>query len=159
VKYRSMTGALAGLIIVLAACSPSASSTDSEPSAGASEPAASEPASSEAASGLALRIVETTAGPALAGVDGLTLYIQADEADGTIHCVDSCAESWPPLTEAVEAGDADEALLGTIERPDGAEQVTYNGFPLYYFAGDAAEGDATGEGLQGVWFIADPAGN
>ncbi len=158
-KYRSMTGALAGLIIVLAACSPSASSTDSEPSAAASEAPASEPASSEAASGLALRIADTTAGPALAGADGLTLYIQTEEADGTIHCVDACAANWPPLTEAVEAGEADEALLGTIERPDGAVQVTYNGFPLYYFTGDVGEGDATGEGLNGVWFIANPEGN
>jgi predicted lipoprotein with Yx(FWY)xxD motif len=59
----------------------------------------------------------------------------------------------------VEAGEADPALLGTVTRPDGEEQVTYNGFPLYYFSGDLAAGDATGEGLNGVWFIADPAGN
>jgi predicted lipoprotein with Yx(FWY)xxD motif len=38
-------------------------------------------------------------------------------------------------------------------------QATYDGFPLYYFAGDQAPGDANGEGLGGVWFIADPAGN
>jgi predicted lipoprotein with Yx(FWY)xxD motif len=115
-------------------------------------------APSEAA-GLALRVVETSAGSALAGEGGLTLYIQNQEGTGEIVCVDDCLANWPPLVAPVEAGDADAALLGTITRPDGIEQVTYNGFPLYYFAGDAAEGEATGEGLNGVWFIADPAGN
>jgi predicted lipoprotein with Yx(FWY)xxD motif len=59
----------------------------------------------------------------------------------------------------VDAGDADGSLLGTIDRPDGSVQATYDGFPLYYFAGDAAPGDANGESVGGVWFIADPAGN
>jgi len=106
-----------------------------------------------------LTIAETPAGSALAGLGGLTLYILTDEADGTIHCVDDCATNWPPLTGTVDAGDADASLLGTIDRPDGSVQATYDGFPLYYFAGDQAPGDANGEGLGGIWFIADPAGN
>jgi predicted lipoprotein with Yx(FWY)xxD motif len=115
-------------------------------------------APSEAA-GLELTVVETAAGTSLAGRDGLTLYIQIEEEGGTIVCVDDCLTNWPPLTEPVVAGaDADGSLLGTIERPDGATQATYNGFPLYYFAGDDAEGDANGEGLGGVWFIANPGG-
>jgi predicted lipoprotein with Yx(FWY)xxD motif len=154
---------LAGLVVALVACSPAASPTDSgapsgAPSSAPSEAPASE-AASEAPSGLALRVVETSAGSALAGENGLTLYIHSQEGTGTIVCTGGCLDNWPPLTGAVDAGDADTALLGTITRPDGIEQVTYNGFPLYYFVGDAAEGDATGEGLNGVWFIADPAGN
>jgi predicted lipoprotein with Yx(FWY)xxD motif len=156
-------GLLTGLVLVLAACSPSASPTDSQaPTDGASTAPSTAPGESSApseAAGLALRIVETSAGPALAGENGLTLYIHTQEGTGTIACTEGCLDNWPPLTGAVEAGDADAALLGTIMRPDGIEQVTYNGFPLYYFAGDAAEGEATGEGLNGVWFIADPAGN
>jgi predicted lipoprotein with Yx(FWY)xxD motif len=155
--------ALSGLVLVLAACSPSASPTDSgapseAPASAPSEAPASGPAS-EAPSGLALRVVETSAGSALAGENGLTLYIHTQEGTGTIVCTEGCLDNWPPLTGAVEAGDADAALLGTVTRPDGIEQVTYNGYPLYYFIGDAAEGEATGEGLNGVWFIADPAGN
>lgn len=157
-KYRSMTGVLAGMIIVLAACQPSASPTDGESSAAPSEPAASG-APSEGASALALTISDTTAGPALAGTEGFTLYINSQEAGGTIVCVDSCADNWPPLVAAVEAGDADPALLGSVTRPDGEEQVTYNGFPLYYFSGDLAAGDSIGDGLNGVWFIANPEGN
>jgi predicted lipoprotein with Yx(FWY)xxD motif len=150
---------LAGLVVALVACSPAASPTDSgAPSEAPSEAPASD-AASEAPSGLTLRVVETSAGSALAGENGLTLYIHNQEGTGDIVCTEGCLDSWPPLTGAIEAGDADAALLGTVTRPDGIEQVTYNGFPLYYFVGDAAEGDATGEGLNGVWFIADPAGN
>lgn len=157
-KYRSMTGVLAGMIIVLAACQPSASPTDGAASAAPSEPAGSS-APSEGASALSLTISDTTAGSALAGTEGFTLYINSEEAGGTIVCVDACADNWPPLVAAVEAGEADAALLGTVTRPDGEEQVTYNGFPLYYFSGDLAAGDSTGDGLNGVWFVADPAGN
>lgn len=156
---KSAIGALAGLVVVLAACSPSASPTDGSeaPSSAPSEPAASG-AASEAPSGSALTIVETSAGETLAGEGGLTLYTNADEADGSIACTDACVANWPPLEAPVDAGDANADLLGTVTRPDGIEQVTYNGFPLYYFAGDSAEGDIAGQGLGGVWFIANPSG-
>lgn len=48
--------------------------------------------------------------------------------------------------------------LGTIQRDDGSTQVTLNGWPLYYFAADAAPGDANGEGVAGAWFVARPDG-
>lgn len=162
-KFRTLTGVLAGLVLLLAACQSSASPTGGAESVAPSEAAGvapSEAASAPpAASGVSLTIAETSAGSALAGEGGLTLYILTDEADGTIHCVDDCATNWPPLIGPVDAGDADASLLGTIERPDGEVQATYDGHPLYYFAGDAAPGDANGEGVGGVWFIADPAGN
>ena len=136
-----------------------------EPHPSAAPSAAESVAASEAAGtapseagGLTLTVVETAAGTSLAGRDGLTLYVQIEEEGGTIVCVEDCLTNWPPLIEPVAAGaDADGSLLGTIERPEGT-QATYNGFPLYYFAGDSAEGDANGEGLGGVWFIANPGG-
>jgi predicted lipoprotein with Yx(FWY)xxD motif len=163
VKHRNMTGMIAGLVLLLAACQSSASPTGGGGSAAPSEAASVAP--SEAAStapspsGVGLTIVETSAGTALAGEGGLTLYIRTDEADGTIHCVDDCLTNWPPLTGTADPGDADATLLGSIERPDGSMQATYDGFPLYYFAGDSATGDANGDGLGGIWFIANPAGN
>jgi predicted lipoprotein with Yx(FWY)xxD motif len=162
-KHRNMTGVLVGLVVLLAACQPSASPTGGEESLVPSEAASIAPSEAAStppgASEVTLTIAETPAGSALAGEGGLTLYILTDEADGTIHCVGDCATNWPPLTGTVDAGDADASLLGTIDRPDGSVQATYDGFPLYYFAGDAAPGDANGEGVGGVWFIADPAGN
>jgi predicted lipoprotein with Yx(FWY)xxD motif len=44
-----------------------------------------------------------------------------------------------------------------ITRDDGTKQVAYNGWPLYYFAGDKAAGDDNGQGLaDGKWVIANP---
>jgi predicted lipoprotein with Yx(FWY)xxD motif len=143
-----------GLVLVLSACQSSASESPSgapseNPSTAQSEPAAS---------AVSLTIVQTAAGEALAGADGLTLYTNSEEADGSVACLDSCVANWPPLSGTVEAGDATADLLGTRTRPDGTEQVTYNGYGLYYFSGDTAEGDSSGEGLGGVWFIAAPSG-
>jgi hypothetical protein len=41
--------------------------------------------------------------------------------------------------------------LGTITRSDGKTQATYNGHPLYTYAGDHAAGQTTGNGVGGTW--------
>ncbi len=66
---------------------------------------------------------------------------------------------FPPATRPRPETESTEALLGTTAAADGATQVTYNGHPLYYFAGDSAAGDANGQGLNGVWFVAAPDGS
>jgi predicted lipoprotein with Yx(FWY)xxD motif len=48
--------------------------------------------------------------------------------------------------------------IGTITGVDGATQLTLNGWPLYYFAGDSAPGDTNGQGVNGVWWVLTPAG-
>ena len=60
--------------------------------------------------------------------------------------------------EAMAGEGVDSTLLGTITRDDGTTQVTYNGWPLYYFAGDTAASDTAGQGLGGVWFLVSPTG-
>ena len=62
-------------------------------------------------------------------------------------------------TEAMAGEGVDATLLGTITRDDGSTQVTYNGWPLYYFHEDAAAGDTNGQGLGGVWFLVSPEGD
>ena len=60
----------------------------------------------------------------------------------------------------VTGGDGvDESLLGTVDHPDAGTQVTYNGWPLYFFSGDSAPGDTNGQGQGGVWYVVDPTGN
>ena len=63
---------------------------------------------------------------------GLTVYLFTKDESGNSNCSGRCAEFWPPLlTEgdpiAGEGVSTDQ--LGTIERNDGATQVTYNGWP------------------------------
>jgi predicted lipoprotein with Yx(FWY)xxD motif len=50
------------------------------------------------------------------------------------------------------------ALVGTVERPDGSQQVTLAGWPLYRYANDAKPGDILGQGAGGSWFVATPQG-
>ena len=103
---------------------------------------------------------ENELGTILVDGDGLTLYMFAPDAQGPSQCEDDCLAAWPSLTGPATAGEGvDEALLGTAARPDdGTEQVTYNGWPLYYFAQDSAPGDVNGQGSNDVWFVVDPTG-
>lgn len=92
---------------------------------------------------------------------GMTLYLFTKDTPNTSACYGGCATIWPPLltTGAATAGTGVTAsLLGTTKRTDGTTQVTYNGWPLYYYAKDKAAGDTTGENVQGVWFVITPAG-
>ena len=55
-------------------------------------------------------------------------------------CQTLCAQYWPPVLTSgqPQAGPGvDQHALGTIMRPDGTQQVTYQGRPLYLFTGDA----------------------
>ena len=40
-----------------------------------------------------------------------------------------------------------------INGGDGTVQATVNGFPVYYFANDAAAGDTNGQGVGGNWYV------
>ena len=54
------------------------------------------------------------------------------------------------------------SLIGAIERRDGTLQVTYNGWPLYYFVKDQKPGDTTGQDIEGFgeeWYLLTPAGD
>jgi hypothetical protein len=43
--------------------------------------------------------------------------------------------------------------LGTITRPGGVIQATYNGYPLYTYAQDMSPGQVLGNGVGGVWHV------
>jgi len=51
------------------------------------------------------------------------------------------------------AGPGVTGALGVFTRPDGTRQVTVNGWPLYYFAGDLKPGDANGDGVNNNWYV------
>lgn len=81
--------------------------------------------------------------------NGLTLYTFRNDVKNQSNCYGDCANAWPPFTASASAK-ADGAL-GVIKRKDGSRQWTLNGQPLYFWAGDQARGDATGDGVGGVW--------
>ncbi|CAB1274620.1 COG4315 family predicted lipoprotein [Candidatus Nitrosacidococcus tergens] len=53
------------------------------------------------------------------------------------------------------------ALLGTIQRKDGLTQITYNGWPLYYYADDLGPYDTYGQNKESFgtkWHLMNPSG-
>ena len=110
--------------------------------------------------GAEIQVTSTDLGDVVVDSDGNTLYLFTPDAQGDSTCYDQCEANWPPLVGDVTAGEGlDADLLGSTDRTDGSVQVTYNGWPLYYFAGDTAPGDTNGQGLNGVWFVVSPDGN
>ena len=95
---------------------------------------------------------------ALTTFDGYSLYTFDNDAAGVSNCIDACASTWPPLPTNVEptGGEGVTGTLGTIDRPDGLMQVTYNDQPLYFNSADTNPGDANGDGVGGIWHIATP---
>lgn len=87
---------------------------------------------------------------------GRTLYSLSAEVNGRFICTGSCLSVWHPLRVPSGTRPTGPVKLGTIERPEGAIQVTYRGRPLYRFGGDAKTGDANGEGIKdvGTWHAA-----
>jgi len=116
--------------------------------------------------GMATRTVQVRAhdeyGDVLVDSEGLTLYMfdRDTQGAGASTCSGECARNWPPLTTdgTPAAGDGVSAELTTFERENGDSQVTAAGWPLYYFAGDEAPGDANGHGLSDVWWVLAPDG-
>jgi len=99
---------------------------------------------------------------------GRTLYRFANDEQGegaqppVSHCDENvlpsgavCKVAWPPFTgdSVVAPSTLPASDFGTITRPDGSTQITYQGWPLYYFAQDTGPGQTTGQGVGGVWFV------
>lgn len=103
-------------------------------------------------------------GSALTDQNGRTLYLftedSIDPPEST--CVDDCAEQWPPLLtvegQEVQTNGVDPDLVGTVTRPDGSEQVTVGGWPVYLYAEDTEPGQTKGHGVGKVWFVIEEEG-
>ena len=102
-------------------------------------------------------------GKVLATARGLTLYHYTDETRGKVDCKGACAKLWPPLlvkagTKPTAGAGLAASKLGTIKRPDGGTQVTYNGLGLYRYPPDKKAGDIKGQGLSKAWYVIAPTG-
>lgn len=124
----------------------------------------------EGAASLHVRQIEDI-GEVLVDQEEMSLYlfeIDVQGKEGTeaeSKCYEQCATAWPPLVTEGEPQAHAEAvkaeLLGTIQRDDGETQVTYNGWPLYYYAADQSPGHARGHDIEaggGEWYLVTPEG-
>jgi predicted lipoprotein with Yx(FWY)xxD motif len=94
-------------------------------------------------------------GSYLTDKEGRTLYYYTKDVADINACQKGCLQAWPVY-------DADSLLIpgglnirdfGRFQRSDGGMQVTYKGWPLYYFAKDQNPGDVKGEDVGHVWFV------
>ena len=97
-------------------------------------------------------------GTVLTDQAGKSLYFFATDVSGTVNCTGGCEAVWPLYYSAELSNDAnlDKSLIGEVTRADGRKQSTYKGYPLYYYASDAAAGEIKGDGVGGIWFVAKP---
>ena len=155
------------LILFLGACSaqPEETATPQELEA-ASGPVAGPVAGPVLPGDIAKLQVEQSpaVGPVVADREHYTLYFNAQDSTNPPKstCVEpECTLVWPPLLAAggtIEAPDLDKSLLGTVKRPDGLEQVTIAGRPVYRYVDDEQAGDAAGHGIDDRWFAIAPNG-
>lgn len=97
---------------------------------------------------------KTDKGTALVDAKNMTLYTYDKDAKGKSNCNGQCAANWPPLTAGADAKPAGKWSI--VTRDDGSRQWAYDGKPLYTWKKDTKAGDATGDGVGGVWHIATP---
>lgn len=90
--------------------------------------------------------------------NGMTLYYFKNNAKDKNSCAGPCLEKWPIFYgEKVKAPAGSDAKdFGEFTRTDGKKQTTFKGWPLYYFAGDKAAGDTSGQAMKDVWFTVNP---
>ena len=126
-------------------------------------PTAAPTAAAPVAKPVTLQVVQNDKlGKFIADGDGRTLYLFTKDSPNTSNCYDKCEQSWPPVVPAGQPTLMDgvsTASISTTVRKDGSTQLTYNGWPLYYFAKDQAAGDVNGQAVGKVWWVVSGEGN
>jgi predicted lipoprotein with Yx(FWY)xxD motif len=96
---------------------------------------------------------------------GFALYaFTRDRRGGPSRCYGACARAWPVYYSkaALRAGPGvKRSLIGTVRRRDGRRQITYNGWPLYYYIGERSPGVILCQNVDefgGLWLVVRPSG-
>ena len=109
------------------------------------------------------KVYNNAFGNILVNQDNQSLYFFAADVTGESNCNGGCTGVWPPLigelSEMEIASNLNLSDFGTITRNDGQKQITFKGWPLYYFS---PEGDGVleprnkteGDGIGGIFYVA-----
>jgi predicted lipoprotein with Yx(FWY)xxD motif len=146
--------AAAAAAAALAACSSSGTPSAASPSGGSS--------AHVAAAAVGLKTAKIGGATVLTNVKGFAVYSFAPDTMTKSDCTGACAAAWPPVKGPATAGVGLTGKLGTIKRPDGSTQATYNGHPLYTFIKDTGPGTDTGNDVNafgGLWHALTASGS
>jgi predicted lipoprotein with Yx(FWY)xxD motif len=174
---RRGLASLAGVLLLVAACSNAGAGATSGATTAPTQPAISSPdvtaapptaapgtaAPSQAALSDTVNVAtDSSGGEYLVAANGMSLYLFKPDDDDKSNCSGDCATAWPPYTVAdgavVTHASGITGVVGTFKRDDGSIQVTINQQPLYFFSGDSAAGDVNGQGVNEVWYLVQPSG-
>ena len=142
------------LALFIVACG----SSTGGPYGGSSTGSATPTATTSSASALTIKTATLTVGgkamTVLTNTQGLTLYYRTSDMPTSV-CSGGCASAWPPVLSSTMPS-VSGSLPGTFSLLNDANgsQVAYNGHPLYTYTGDSAPGQANGQGVGNVWFVA-----
>lgn len=147
--------AVVAATVAFAACGSSGSSkasSSNKGSSGTTTPSTAAPASSPS-----VVLTSTKLGQVLAAPDGKILYLFTKDQGTTTACTGGCVGTWPALkaTGTPVAGPGLDASKLTAANG----QVAYNGHLLYFFAGDTSPGQTNGQGIGGIWYVVNAAGD
>lgn len=156
------------LVATLAACGSSGSGGSSATAAAASSAGMSTSsagmstsAAARAAGGATLTVATTSLGKVVVGPNGHTVYRfdKDTKGSGKSACTGQCVSLWPAVTTTGMPTDTGiVGKVGTITTAGGKKQVTLDGWPLYYYAGDTGGGDVNGQGVLGIWWVLSSSG-
>jgi predicted lipoprotein with Yx(FWY)xxD motif len=135
------------------------------PAAGVASAALTGPSVREAAElELTLKVRNTRYGPILFDARDRVLYgFTRDKRGGKSTCYGACAAAWPVYfskgrVRAMRG--VKQSLIGTVRRRNGRLQVTYNGWPLYYYAHEGPR-EVKCQNVHefgGLWLVVKPNG-
>jgi predicted lipoprotein with Yx(FWY)xxD motif len=109
-----------------------------------------------------------TLGNYLVDKQNRTLYFFSNDPSGQDSCTDGCQAYWPIFNvDNLTADKLGDGLslsdFGSVTSVSGKRQLTYKGWPLYYFAPlvngtnvQESPGQMRGEGVNNEWFVAKP---
>ncbi len=110
---------------------------------------------------------KTKIGKVLVNSRGFTLYEFAKDTRNKDNCFGhaNCITVWPVVKTSgkpIAGKGVRRSLLGAITLPNGRQQVTYAGHPLYTYIGDGKPGNVFGAGILqagGRWYALNAAGH
>jgi predicted lipoprotein with Yx(FWY)xxD motif len=102
---------------------------------------------------------KTGIGTYLVDGKGITLYWTTLDSVGQSNVNGSSLSVWPVfyVSNITVSPSLNTSDFGSITRADGKSQISYKGWPLYYYYEDQASGSTLGQGVDGVWFAVNPA--
>lgn len=105
----------------------------------------------------------TPLGSVIVGSTGHTVYTYGEDHRGIKHsaCTGACASQWPAVTTTSTHPQVTgvSGKVATIPANGGGRQVTVNGWPVYYFAGDSAAGQTNGQNYDHTWWAVSARGS